>query len=65
MEHQTSDLLTARELASCLRVSADTVRTWARRGRIPTIRLSRKVVRYDLADVLAALKEPARKVVSA
>ena len=52
---QATELLTARELAKRLRVSPETVRAWARRGSIPTLRLSRKVVRYDAEAVLAAL----------
>jgi excisionase family DNA binding protein len=50
-----SELLTTRELAKRVRVSPDTIRAWARRGRIPTLRLSPKVIRYDAQAVLAAL----------
>jgi excisionase family DNA binding protein len=52
------DLLTADEIAKTLRVSADTVRRWAREGRIPEVKLSPKVRRYREADVMAALESP-------
>lgn len=54
MERQ-SEFLTARELARRFNVSPETVRAWGRSGRIPTLRLSRKVVRYDVAAVMKAL----------
>ena len=38
-------LLTAEEIADALQVRPSTVRLWARRGWIPRIRLSPKVVR--------------------
>lgn len=53
MESAT-ELLTARELGSRLRVSPETVRAWGRRGFIPTVRLSRKVIRFNLQAVLEA-----------
>ena len=60
---QATELLTTQELATRLRVSPETVRGWARRGLIPTLRISPKVIRYDLAAVLAALSaDPAKGV---
>lgn len=50
------DLLKAGELAKRLRVSTDTVRRWAREGRIPEVQLSRKVRRFREVEVLAALE---------
>ena len=50
-------LLTADELAERLRVQPGTVRQWSRAGRIPAVRLSPKVVRYDLAAVIEALTQ--------
>jgi excisionase family DNA binding protein len=61
---QTTDLLTARELGKRFRVAPDTVREWARRGSIPTVRLSRKVIRFDLQAVLAALSAARTKAVA-
>lgn len=50
------DLLTREQLANRLGVRPGTVGRWTRTGRIPARRLSPKVVRYDLAAVLAALE---------
>jgi excisionase family DNA binding protein len=49
------DYLTAEEIGVRLRLKADTIVGWARRGRIPVIRLSKHVIRFRLNDVLAAL----------
>ena len=49
-----AELLTADELADRLRVSASTVKEWAREGRIPEVRLSRRVRRFNYEEVLAA-----------
>ena len=61
---KATELLTTRELAKRLRVSPETVRPWARRGHIPTLRLSPKVIRYDPEAVLAALSTMPAKGVS-
>jgi excisionase family DNA binding protein len=53
------DLLTATELADRLRVKPSTVLDWHRAGRIPSIRLTTKVLRFNLGDVLAALNRSA------
>jgi excisionase family DNA binding protein len=50
-----TELLTADQLADRLRVRPRTVQAWARHGRIPTVRLSAKVVRFRWSAVLAAL----------
>lgn len=49
------NLLTAEELADRLRVRPGTVRQWSQRGWIPAVRLSPKVVRYDLVAVIDAM----------
>ena len=49
------DLLTSAELAARLGIRPATVLEWHRKGRIPVRRLSPKVLRFDLAEVLAAL----------
>lgn len=50
------DLLTAQELAGHLGVKPATVLGWHRQGKIPGRRLSYKVLRFNLRDVLAALE---------
>lgn len=53
---QTStDLLTPEELGRCLKIKPMTVLTWARTGRIPAIKITHRVVRFDLSAVLKAL----------
>jgi excisionase family DNA binding protein len=52
----TEQLLTTEELADRLVVSPRTVIEWARAGRIPEIRASSRIRRFDYGDVVAALK---------
>lgn len=54
MRHPT-ELLTARELAKQLRVCHETIHGWARTGRIPSIRVNSKVVRFDPSAIRMAL----------
>jgi DNA-binding transcriptional MerR regulator len=54
---RTEDLLTAGELANRLKVQPSTVLNWARRGVIPKKRLSHKVHRFSLRDVVNALEQ--------
>lgn len=49
-------LSTAADIASSLGVHPETVLQWARQGRIPRLRVSGKVVRFDPVAVLAALE---------
>jgi excisionase family DNA binding protein len=56
-----SELLTADELAQRLRLRPGTVRRWALAGKIPAIRISAKVVRFDPADVERALRKAAER----
>ena len=55
------ELLTADEIAERLRLRPRTIRQWARRGLIPAVRLSPKVVRFELAPVVAAMRGRARR----
>jgi excisionase family DNA binding protein len=55
---RTDDLLTAAELADRLRVKPSTVLDWHRSGRIPSRRLSPKVLRFNLHDVVRAMEKP-------
>lgn len=50
-------LLTAAELANECGVRPRTVQAWKSQGRIPFVRLSRKVIRFELEKVLAALTQ--------
>jgi excisionase family DNA binding protein len=50
------EMLTAEEVADRLRVKPDTIVVWARQGRIPAHRLSRKVIRFRFDDLVAALE---------
>jgi excisionase family DNA binding protein len=49
------EFLTARQLAGLLQVSESTVRRLAREGRIPSIRLTPRLMRFHLSSVLSAL----------
>ena len=53
---ESDDLLTSAELAERLRVKPMTILGWYRKGRIPARKLSPKVLRFDLAEVVAALE---------
>jgi|GEM_PF-1624341 len=52
----TEQLMTTEELADKLAISPRTVIEWARTGRIPEIRASSRIRRFDYSDVVAALK---------
>jgi excisionase family DNA binding protein len=51
----SAEFLTKEDLARRLGVRPGTIREWVRRGRIPEIRFSPKVRRFDLEKVVAAL----------
>jgi len=57
--HNTEDareeFLTARQLAAVLQVSESTVRRLAREGRIPSVRLTTRLIRFNLKAVYRAL----------
>lgn len=50
-------MMTANEVAEQLRLRPGTIRLWTREGIIPAMRLTPKVVRYDLAEVESALRK--------
>lgn len=52
-----NDLLTAEEIGSHLSLRASTINMWARQGRIPAHRFSRKVIRFRLPEVMSALEQ--------
>ena len=47
---ESSNLLSVSEAAEFLRLSEHTIRAWARRGRIPTVRLGSRLL-FDRADL--------------
>lgn len=56
-----SDFLTARQLAAILQVSESTVRRLAQKGRIPSIRITPHIIRFNLQSVTDALDGTHRK----
>jgi excisionase family DNA binding protein len=50
-------LIDRQDLARELKVTTRTIGTWQRQGRIPHIKIGRRTVRFDLADVVAFLKK--------
>lgn len=55
MEEAREEFLTARQLAAVLQVSESTVRRLAREGRIPSVRLTPRLIRFNLKSVYRAL----------
>jgi excisionase family DNA binding protein len=55
----TEYLISTRELARRLCVSHRTVRTWARDGRIPVVRIARNRLRFDWRQVLESIRAAA------
>jgi len=49
------EFLTARQLAAILQVSESTVHRLARRGRIPSVRITPRITRFHLRSVHEAL----------
>jgi len=54
-----NDLLTAEELGQRLRVQPSTIKRWSQEGMIPALRLTGKVIRFDFAEVVQALRSRA------
>ena len=52
-----SHLLTSEDIAQRFGVKVETVRAWVRAGRVPCIRASRKIVRFRIDEVEAALRQ--------
>ncbi len=61
MDHVEQGLITAEQLADRLGISERRVRELARAGRIPEVRISERVRRFEWAEVLEALREDAAK----
>jgi len=56
------EFLTARQLAAILQVSESTVRRLARRRRIPSVRLTPRIIRFHLDAVREALDVPRHRI---
>ena len=59
MDNNILQFVDAVALAEMLSVKPRLVRQWARAGRIPSVRLSPRIVRFDPDEVEKALREPA------
>ena len=55
---EREEFLTARQLAKVLQVSESTVRRLARKRRIPSVRVTPKIVRFHLDAVRESLMFP-------
>ena len=58
-------ILTAYELGNFLDLAESTIRKWAKSGLIPVIKPTPKVIRFDVGDVVAALKQRTKEVAGA
>jgi excisionase family DNA binding protein len=56
------EFLTARQLARVLQVSESTVRRLARKRRIPSVRVTPRIVRFHLDAVREALDVPRSRI---
>jgi excisionase family DNA binding protein len=54
-EEAREEFVTSRQLAEVLKVSESTVRRLARDGRIPSVRLTPRLLRFNLKAVFRAL----------
>lgn len=54
-----SDLLTKEQIGKRLSIKPETIARLARQGKIPQIKISHKIVRYDYSAVIAALQPSA------
>ena len=59
---EREEFLTARQLAKILQVSESTVRRLARKRRIPSVRLTPKIIRFHLDAVRESLEVPKYRI---
>jgi excisionase family DNA binding protein len=59
---QREEFLTARQLAEILQVSESTIRRLARKRRIPSVRLTPRIIRFHLDAVREALDVPRSRI---
>jgi excisionase family DNA binding protein len=60
-EGAREDFLTARQLAAIMQVSESTVRRLAREGRIPSVRITPRLLRFNLKAVRHSLEGTSRR----
>ena len=63
MREANDELLTAAELGARLRVRPATIRLWTRDGIVPAVRITGKIIRYDVTEVVAALRQRSQQKV--
>ena len=51
----STELLTAEEIAEKLKITPSTITMWGRQRKIPRVKVSHKIIRYDLEAVQNAL----------
>lgn len=54
-KERQKDFLTARQLAEVLQISPSTVHRLRRQGRIPSVMVTPRLIRFNLRDVRSAL----------
>lgn len=61
-EEKREEFLTARQLAKYLQVSESTVRRLAAKRRIPSVRLTPRIIRFHLDAVRESLEVPRHRI---
>ena len=64
MQKKLENMTSAKKIALRLGVTPATVMRWAKEGRIPSHRLTKKTLRFQLSEVLEALKASAAETSS-
>jgi excisionase family DNA binding protein len=59
---EREEFLTARQLAKVLQVSESTIRRLARKRRIPSVRVTPRIIRFHLDAVRLALDVPRHRI---
>ena len=61
-EREREEFLTAKQLAAYLQVSESTVRRLAAKRRIPSVRLTPRIIRFHLDAVRESLEVPRHRI---
>ena len=61
-EREREEFLTAKQLAAILQVSESTVRRLAAKRRIPSVRLTPRIIRFHLDAVRESLEVPRHRI---